>query len=100
MNKKLVLFSLLSIAALSKAEHLVSQPEVPSETSNVEPKYVILAEINDPDAWKKLSVIRFINLIRVATSNKWLAFAEITRDQGLYILKQPFVIHAKTRKIQ
>ncbi|CAN5116178.1 hypothetical protein BH09DEP1_BH09DEP1_3640 [soil metagenome] len=99
MNKKIV-FLLLSLTALTKAEPVVPQLNAQTETSNLEHKFIIMAEINNLEAWEKLPVIRFINALKVSSSNKWLVFAETTREQGLYILKHPFVLHAKTRKIQ
>lgn len=56
-------------------------------------KNTIIAEVTNLEEFKKLPVVRFINALQ--HHGKCFAFAEVTNDQLMHILEQPFVIKVR-----
>lgn len=99
MYKKIVL-SLLAVAGLAQAI-----PETKSKLRcggvqlfSKENKCTIIAQVTNLEEFEKLPVIRLNKKIKQVVSGKWYVFAEVTQDQLMHILEQPFVISVQALK--
>lgn len=58
-------------------------------------KNTIIAEVTNLEEFKTLPVIKFLNKLQYPQGGKCFAFAEVTNDQLMHILEQPFVIKVR-----